>query len=142
VPARKAAVAVARALDALKAEDIVVLDVDAVSTVTEVFLLASASNPRHVRALAEQAEKTMREEIGVRPAGREGIEEGRWAVLDYGPLVVHLFQPSARKYYDLEVLWGDGAKIRWKPPAAKAAGSAEPAAKAPAAKKAAKRPRP
>jgi ribosome-associated protein len=116
VAVRKAAVEVARALDALKAEEIVILDVGAISTVADVFLLASASNPRHVRALVEEAERTMRESIGVRPAGREGILEGRWAVIDYGPLVIHLFQPASRKYYDLEMLWGDAKKVRWKAP--------------------------
>lgn len=108
--------AAARALDAMKAEDVTVLDVGAVSPIAEIFVLATGSNARHVKALAEEVVHGLRA-LGIRPASVDGAEQGYWAVADYGPLVVHLFQPKAREYYDLEMLWGDGKKVRWKAPA-------------------------
>jgi ribosome-associated protein len=111
---------VARALDAMKAEDVLVLDVGEVSPITEVFVLATGSNARHVKALAEEAVAALKG-LGARPVSVDGAEQGFWAVVDVGPVVIHLFQPRAREFYDLEMLWGDGKKIRWKAPARKAA---------------------
>jgi ribosome-associated protein len=118
--ARMAAIAVARALDAMKAEDVVVLDVGAISPVTEYYVLATGTAPRHVAALAQEAVHTLRE-TGVRPSATEGFEQGTWALADYGPLVVHVFDPRARKFYDLDMLWGDGPKVRWQAPKRRAA---------------------
>lgn len=112
--------AVARALDAVKAEDVVVLDVGAISPITEYFVLATGSNPRHVKAMAEESVAALKQ-LDIRPASVDGAEQGFWAVVDYGPVVVHLFQPRAREFYDLEMLWGDGKKVRWKAPAKRAA---------------------
>jgi len=111
---------VARALDAVKAEAIAVLDLADISPVAEVFLLANGSNARHVQALADETEETLRARQ-IRPLRREGVEQGWWIVLDYGPLVVHLFQEDARGYYDLEMLWGDAKRLRWRAPSKKAA---------------------
>lgn len=116
IPVRTAAVTVARALDALRGEEILVLDVGAVSPIAEIFVLATGSNPRHVKALADETVRSLRA-LDIRAASVDGAEQGYWAVVDYGPLVVHLFQPKARQYYDLEMLWGDGKKVRWKAPA-------------------------
>jgi len=115
-PVRAAAVTVARALDALRAEDVMVLDVGEVSPIAEIFVLATGSNPRHVKALADETTRSLKL-LSIRPDSVDGAEQGYWAVVDYGPLVVHLFQPQARLYYDLEMLWGDGKKVRWKAPA-------------------------
>lgn len=120
LPARKAAVLAARALDAMKAEKVVVLDVAEVSPIAEIFLIASGDNPRHVRALAQEAVRALSAE-GIRPHSTDGLEQGIWAVLDYGPLVVHVFRPESREFYDLEMLWGDGKRVRWQAPKAKAA---------------------
>ena len=122
--ARAAAVAAARAIDAASGEDVVVLDVGEVSPITEYFVLATGTNPRHVRALAEEAVRSLKE-MGIRPSSVDGAEQGWWAVADYGPLVLHLFQPEARVFYDLEMLWGDGKKVRWKAPARKTAKAEE-----------------
>jgi ribosome-associated protein len=119
-PARAAAVSVARALDALRGEDVVVLDVGEVCPITELFVIATGTGPRHVKALADEAVRALKEQ-GVRPQSEDGAEQGYWAVVDYGPLVVHVFQAEARRYYDLEMLWGDGKKVRWKAPARKTA---------------------
>ena len=103
----------ARALDAMKAEDVVVLDVSEVSPIAEYFVLATGTAARHVSAMAGETVRVLKA-IEIRPAASDGAEEGKWAVVDYGPLVVHLFQRSAREYYDLDMLWGDGRRIRWK----------------------------
>jgi ribosome-associated protein len=112
VPARAAAIAAARALDAVKGEAIEVLDVSEVSPITEYFVLATGTGPRHVKALAEGAVRELRD-MGIRAASMDGADEGTWAVVDYGPVVLHVFQATAREFYDLEMLWGDGKKVRW-----------------------------
>ncbi|MCK6480428.1 MAG: ribosome silencing factor [Planctomycetes bacterium] len=95
------------------------LDVSEVSPITEFFVLATGDNARHVKALAEEAIRAIREE-GASPDSREGLEQGAWAVVDYGPLMIHVFGREQRAFYDLEMLWGDGAKVRWKAPVRRA----------------------
>ncbi len=114
----------------MKADHVSLLDVGAVSPITEYFLLATGTQPRHVRALVEETERVLRD-MGIRPVGREGAEGGTWAVLDYGPLVVHVFQPESRSLYDLDMLWGDGRKIRWRAPKPRATGGGPPPSPAP-----------
>lgn len=86
-----------------------------ISPITEFFVLATGTGPRHVKALAEGVLGSLRE-LGIRSHSVDGAMEGMWAVIDYGPVVVHVFQPSARAFYDLEMLWGDGKKVRWAAP--------------------------
>jgi ribosome-associated protein len=117
---REAAILAARLLDEGKAADVVVLDVGEVSPIAEFFVLASGTNPRHVRALAENTVRSLKDD-GIRPDSVDGAVQGSWAVVDYGPVVVHVFLPDTRALYDLELLWGDGSKVRWKAPAKKAA---------------------
>jgi ribosome-associated protein len=111
--ARMAGITVARALDAMKAEDVVLLDVSEVSPIAEYFVLATGTAARHVSAMAAETVAVLKA-MEIRPAGVDGAEQGTWAVVDYGPLVVHIFQRAARDYYDLEMLWGDGRRIKWK----------------------------
>ncbi len=115
VPARTAAIAAARALDALKGEDVLVLDVTDVSPITEFFVIATGDNPRHVKAMAEDVVAVLKKEE-IRPLSADGAEQGTWAVVDYGPFMVHVFRRDQRSFYDLEMLWGDGTKVRWKAP--------------------------
>lgn len=109
----------------MKAEEILVLDVSDVSPITEYFVFATGTNPRHVKALASEAVATLKEG-GIRPRAADGLDQGFWAVVDYGPVVVHVFQPEARTFYDLEMLWGDGKKVRWAEPKPRAAKDGEP----------------
>ncbi len=108
----------------MKGEGIEVLDVSEVSPITEYFVLATGTGPRHVKALVEGAVKTLKD-MGIRADSVDGAEEGRWAVVDYGPVVLHAFQAQAREFYDLEMLWGDGKKVRWAAPAKRKAKAAE-----------------
>lgn len=102
--------AAARAADDKKAIDVVVLDVAATIGVADYFVIASASNDRQVRTIVENVEERLR---GRKLIGREGIEDCRWALLDYGDLVVHVFLDDVRRFYDLERLWADSPRIAW-----------------------------
>ena len=92
------------------AEDIVALDVSETLVITDVFLLCSASNDRQVRAIVDAIEAKL-DEIDVDPVRREGERDGRWVLLDYIDMVVHVQHSEERSYYGLERLWKDGARI-------------------------------
>ena len=92
------------------AEDIVALDVSETLVITDVFLLCSASNDRQVRAIVDAIEAKL-DEIDVDPVRREGERDGRWVLLDYIDIVVHVQHAEERTYYALERLWKDGARI-------------------------------
>jgi ribosome-associated protein len=99
----------AAALDR-KAREVVALDVRALTSFADTFLLASGTSDRHVRAVADAVlERSVRD--GTPALGVEGYEEGRWVLLDFADVVVHVFQPEAREYYDLDRLWGDAPRI-------------------------------
>ena len=89
-----------------KARDVVALDLRGISTATDYFMLASGSSDIHVRSIAEHIiEELKRDKI--RPGHVEGLEGGRWVLIDCIDFVVHVFHPSARDFYQLETLWGD-----------------------------------
>ena len=92
------------------AEDIVLLDVSETLVITDVFLLCSASNDRQVKAIVDGIEARL-DEMDIDPVRREGEREGRWVLLDYIDLVVHVQHAEERVYYGLERLWKDGARI-------------------------------
>ncbi|MCU1453920.1 MAG: hypothetical protein JWN46_2066 [Acidimicrobiales bacterium] len=106
-------VAAARAADAKQADEVVVLDVGAVLAITGHFVIASASNTRLVRTIAEDIEATLAEAGGPRPRRIEGLDDLRWVLMDYGDFVVHVFLDEARRYYELERLWSDVARLDW-----------------------------
>lgn len=99
----------ATASDAL-ASDIIVLDIQPISTIAEYFVIASADNVRHLRAMNEAITQQLRDE-GVRPTRTEGVPESGWVVLDYGSVIVHLFTVEQREFYDLEELWSDANRL-------------------------------
>ena len=89
-----------------KATDVVVLDVSDHLVITDCFLIASAPNERQVGSIIDNIEEQLRA-AGHRPARREGVREGRWALLDYADIVVHVQHDDEREYYGLERLWKD-----------------------------------
>jgi len=103
--AAAAAVAAHAAAD-LKATDVVAIDVSEPLAITDVFVIASADNERQVNAITEEVEDKMRE-AGHQPLRREGVRDGRWALLDYGDVVVHVQHDEDRGFYGLERLWKD-----------------------------------
>jgi len=96
----------ARAADDKQADDLVGLDVSEPLPLTDVFLLASGRSERNVVAIAGEVEDRLIE-AGAKPLRREGRSEGRWVLLDFGDLVVHVFHEEDRQYYSLERLWSD-----------------------------------
>jgi ribosome-associated protein len=94
------------AADGKQAEDLVALDVSGPLPLTDVFLLATGRNERNVVSIASEIEDKLIE-IGAKPLRREGRAEGRWILLDFGDLVVHVFHEEDRMYYSLERLWKD-----------------------------------
>jgi ribosome-associated protein len=96
----------AKAADSKSAEDLVALDVSGPLPLTDVFLLATGRVERNVIAIAGEIEDQLNE-AGVKTLRREGKAEGRWVLLDFGDLVVHVFHEEDRMYYSLERLWKD-----------------------------------
>lgn len=96
----------ASAAAAKLANDVVVIDVSRQLVITDCFVIASASNERQVNAIVDEVEKKMRQ-AGYQPARREGTREGRWTLLDYIDIVVHIQHQDERDYYALDRLWRD-----------------------------------
>jgi ribosome-associated protein len=94
-----------------KAADVLVLDVASTLVITDFFVIASGGTDRQVKAIADAVEDRLREEGGIKPIGREGERELKWVLLDYGDLVVHVFQPETREFYRLEKLWADAPRV-------------------------------
>ena len=106
---REAAVAAARSASAKQAEGVAILDVHGLIVITDYFVIASGETDRQVRTIVEEVEKALRD-LGRKPVRREGETEGRWVLLDYVDVVVHVFHARAREYYLLDKLWGDAAR--------------------------------
>jgi ribosome-associated protein len=93
-----------------KAVDLRVLHLEKVSDFTDYFLICSGTSERQVQAIADSVQERMREKR-VRPLHVEGYNRGQWVLLDYGDLVVHIFQEEPRRFYSLERLWGDAPDV-------------------------------
>ena len=104
---RDYAIIAARAADEKKATDIVVQNVGDIISVTEYFVIVTAANNRQVNAIVDAIEEAERKQAGIKPLHREETRDGSWELLDYGSVVVHVFQPETREYYRLEALWND-----------------------------------
>ena len=107
------AVLCARACDDKQATDIAVLPVGDVLAVTEYFVVASASNPRQVRAITDAVLKQVREAVGRGPLRSEGVREQQWVLVDYGDVVVHVFSEETRRFYEIERLYKDVEPLDW-----------------------------
>ena len=104
---RELALKMARILDKKGALDIEILEVTHLTSITDYFLIASGRNIQAVRSLSEDLEDKLAEEQ-IFPRRRDGLHESRWIVLDFGGVIVHLFHPEERLYYNIERLWRDG----------------------------------
>ena len=104
--------AAARGASDLQATDVLALDVGDVLGITDWFVVASASNVRQVRRIAEQVEEAVKASGGQGPLRIEGLEDATWILLDFGLFVVHVFYEETRSFYDIERLWSDVPKIR------------------------------
>ncbi len=109
--ARKLAAAAARVALENNGRDVMVIDVSGQSAEFDLFVLATGTSRRQLHAISEQIDDVLQKELGDHRLGIEGYEESRWIVLDYGSVIVHLFDEETREYYDLESLWADGKRI-------------------------------
>jgi len=108
----------AEACDDRKAVDIRLIRVEEISSLADWFVICNGLTDVQVRAIARSVEDTLEQEAGRLPLRREGQTEGRWVVLDYGELIVHVLTPQERAYYDLESFWGHGDQERYVSPLA------------------------
>lgn len=92
-----------------KARDVKTLQLSELTIITDYFVICSANSTTQVKAIADNIEEKLKEQ-GMAPLRREGMREGRWILIDYGSVVVHVFLEEERNYYNLEKLWGD-AKV-------------------------------
>ena len=112
--ARRAAIAAARGLDEARCEDVIIIDVRDLSQVTDFIVLGSGTSDRQMRTAADKAQDA------VEGMGEETFRSARdpsstWIVLDFIDVVVHVFEPATRAHYDVEMLWGDGPRVDWRP---------------------------
>ncbi|MFO0573572.1 MAG: ribosome silencing factor [Polyangia bacterium] len=107
---REAALAAAQAAIDKKAIEPVLIDLTQSQSYTDYLLVASANSPRGVKAIAEHVVEVLAEH-GLRQLGTEGVRDGRWALLDFGDVVVHVFEHPLREFYDLEGMWFDAPRL-------------------------------
>lgn len=102
-----------------KALDLKIIKVQGISSLTDFLLIASGTSDRHVQAVAEEIRLKLKTEHNLQPLAVEGMDEGRWVLIDYGDVMVHVFQPEVRSFYDLEGLWSEApllpipAELQW-----------------------------
>jgi ribosome-associated protein len=110
---RQWAIEAARAADDKLAQDVVVLEVAEVLALCGWFVIASAGNDRQVKAVCEEVERRVHEAGGPKPRRIEGLDSLQWVLMDYGDVIVHVFQQDVREFYDLERLWSDVPRVAW-----------------------------
>jgi ribosome-associated protein len=100
--------AIVEVLDERKGEDILLLDLRAAGAFTDAFVICTGGSERTLRALADELDRRVAANWGRKPLHVEGDAASGWVLLDYGPVIVHLFSPRLRSYYRLEELWKEG----------------------------------
>jgi ribosome-associated protein len=100
----------ARAAIDKRGESVKLLELANISSFTDYFLIVNGTSDRHVQSIADAVDQVMRRQ-GHRTLSSDGYTEGRWIVMDYGPIVVHVFLDALREYYDLETLWADAGRV-------------------------------
>jgi ribosome-associated protein len=103
----------AAAADDKKARDLTALDISAIASFANWFLICTGDSSRQIQAISDEIEMRLKE-AGVRPDHIEGYQNAEWVVMDYSNLIVHIFSKTARAYYDLERLWRDAAPVELK----------------------------
>jgi ribosome-associated protein len=94
-----------------RGRDIVILDLRELTCIFDFFVLVSGTSRRQLHAISEEIDRVMQEELGDHRMGIEGYEESRWILLDYGDVVIHMFEPETRAYYAIEELWGQAKRV-------------------------------
>ena len=110
-PALDRVIAAAKVAEDNKGHDILILDVRELTKAFDYFLIVSGSSRRRLYAMGDEIQKKLVGEMGDHCLSVSGHTEGKWVVIDYGDIIVHLFEPEMRKYYALEELWGKGVQV-------------------------------
>ena len=103
----------AKACDIKKGQEIKLIKIDKVSYISEWILIAEGLSDVQVRSITNSVEVELREKAKIEPIRKEGVSEAKWALLDYGDLIVNIFQPEIRKFYDLESFWSNGDDLNF-----------------------------
>ncbi len=114
-PALKRALVAARTAEDNRAQDIVILDLRELTTIFDYFVIVSGTSRRQLHAVSEEIDHALEEGMGDHRMGIEGYRENLWILLDYGDVVIHIFEPETRKYYALEDLWGQAKRVPFEP---------------------------
>ena len=111
ISSKELSVAVCKALADKRGKDIVRLYVREKTDLCDYFIIASGSNAPQIRAMGERVDELVEKEFGIVPTRTEGVRDGRWAVIDYADVIVHIFNDETRLFYHLERLWTDGGNL-------------------------------
>ncbi|MBN2295599.1 MAG: ribosome silencing factor [Pirellulales bacterium] len=114
-PALKRAFVAAQTAADNRGQNIIILDMRELTPVFDYFVIANGTSRRQLHAMSEEIDHALEEGMGDKRMGIEGYEESHWILLDYGDVVIHLFEPETRKYYALEELWGNARKVPFEP---------------------------
>ena len=109
------ALTAAKVAEENRGRDIVILDMRELTSIFDYFVLATGSSRRQLHAISEEIDHTVQETLGDHRLGIEGYVEGRWILLDYGDVVIHLFDEESREYYALEQLWCGAGEVQREP---------------------------
>ena len=107
---KELAISAAKALDSKKANDLMVLETAHITTLADYFVICTATSSTQIKALSDYCEKALKEQ-GEEPHHIEGHRGGAWVLLDYSSVVIHIFMPEAREFYNLERLWNDATPL-------------------------------
>ena len=111
ITSKELAVEICKALADKRGKDIIALYVREKTDLCDYFIIASGSNAPQIKAMGERVEELIERNVGLIPSRTEGVRDGRWAVIDYGDVIVHIFNDETRLFYHLERLWMDGANL-------------------------------
>jgi ribosome-associated protein len=111
---RKLALLCREFADNKKAENILILDVRELSSVTDYFVIMAGTSEPHLRAIVDEITDRLREEQRLRPRAVDGTVQAAWIVLDFFDVIVHVMRPDVRERYDLETLWGDAPRLKFR----------------------------
>lgn len=109
------ALAAARVAEENRGQDILVLDMRKLTPMFDYFVIATGTSRRQLHAISEEIDRVLEHELGDRRLAIEGYRDSRWILLDYGDVVIHLFDPESRAFYALEQLWSDAQRVPFPP---------------------------
>lgn len=108
---KEIAISLAKAATNKKAQEISLLDLNGKSDLCDFQIVCSGESDRQTQAIARELDRIARKELGIKPVATEGMQSGQWIVIDFGAIMVHVFQSDVRNYYAIDQLWPDAIKI-------------------------------